>query len=234
MDRFNEGGSDMNCMGTKQLEKQIEPPLGSRKTPTDATETLRAAVDKKLSEYVYQHYQTGVSSTYTLKPSIAVPDEAAPPSEADGNEAQTAEQPETQDEPVKLCMHIVGNKYNLRNFWAGRWRSTYVVNVNARAFSQATIQIQSHYFENGNVQMHVGCEPDLPTLAADTNEDLPEAILSAIHAYEQAYQDQLCETTNILRDDAFKALRRTLPITRQKIDWDKVVSYKLGSELANK
>lgn len=205
--------------------------------PTDTTEKLRAAVDKKLSQYVYQHYQTGVTSTFALGSSIpSVIDEGsvAQPSESDGNETQANEQPEMKNQPSTLCMHIVGNKYNLRNFWAGRWRSTYVVDVNARAFSQARIQIQSHYFENGNVQMFAGCQPDLPTLAVATDDELPEAIFSAIHAYEQAYQDRLYETTNLLRDGTFKALRRTLPITRQKIDWDKVVSYKLGSELANK
>jgi len=229
----------LSCQFSYDHVKETVSGVTACPRPTDATETLRAAVDKKLNEYVYQHYQTGVSSTFTLGSGIPTPDEetaatASQPSEAVGNEPQATEQPEMQNNASILCLHIVGNKYNLRNFWAGRWRSTYVVDVNAQSFLQATIQIQSHYFENGNVQMHVACQPDLPTLAADTNEDLPEAILSAIHAYEQAYQDRLCETTNLLRDGSFKALRRTLPITRQKIDWDKVVSYKLGSELANK
>ncbi|WFD22587.1 F-actin-capping protein subunit alpha [Malassezia equina] len=234
----------LSCLFSYDHVQESVSAVTASPRPSDATEALRSAVDEKLSQYVYQHYQTGVSSTFALGSSVpqsaAENSEAAteqpvhPESEHEAEEDQGPEKPvKSNNEPFKLILHIVGNKYNLRNYWAGRWRSTYVVEVHARAFSRASIQIQSHYFENGNVQMHVGCQPELPALSADTEKDLPDAILSAIHAYEQAYQDKLYNTTNLLRDHAFKALRRTLPITRQKIDWDKVVSYKLGSELAN-
>ncbi|WFD26009.1 F-actin-capping protein subunit alpha [Malassezia nana] len=232
------------CSSAKMDDEYIHPRLPCRFTydhvqetigevtacpkPTDAKERLRAAVDEKLSQYVYEYYHTGMSLTFA-QGSVAA-ESAEPTQNEDGNDSLGTHP--ASDVPFTLTLHIVGNKYNLRNFWAGRWRSTYVVDVNARTFSHAQIQIQTHYFENGNVQMHGTCQPSLPTLI-DT-EDLPDAILSAICAYEQAYQGQLCEAVSRLRDSAFKALRRTLPITRQKIDWDKVVSYKLGSELANK
>lgn len=218
----------LSCWFTYDYAQETVGEVTACPKPTDAMEKLRAAVDEKLSHYVYEHYHTGVSSTFARGSDAAEITEPAQNEEE--NDSSRTHQP--SDEPSTLTLHIVGNKYNLRNFWAGRWRSTYVVDVNARTFSHACIQIQTHYFENGNVQMNGTCQPSLPTLA-DT-EDLPDAILSAICAYEQAYQSQLYEAVSRLRDNAFKALRRTLPITRQKIDWDKVVSYKLGSELANK
>ena len=134
-----------------------------------------------------------------------------------------------------LTIHIVGNKYNLRNFWSGRWRSTYVVDPQTCNFIKASIRVQAHYFENGNVQLKAENE-DLPAVDVQGNsvDSITKAIVDAIEKHEQKYQSTLFSTTDMLREQAFKALRRTLPITRQKIDWDKAVSYKLGAELANK
>ena len=56
--------------------------------------------------------------------------------------------------------------------------------------------------------------------------------IQAIEHHEQVYQAKLFDATDTLREHAFKALRRTLPITRQKIDWSKIVSYKVGSDMA--
>ena len=139
--------------------------------------------------------------------------------------------------PQTLTLHIVGNKYNLRNFWAGRWRSSYTYEVASRTVSSAEIRAHAHYFENGNVQMQTKHVPQLPELAipADaTAADVAKALVSAIEKHEQAYQMALADTTEMLRERAFKALRRALPLTREKIDWDKAVSYKLGSELSRR
>jgi len=34
-----------------------------------------------------------------------------------------------------------------------------------------------------------------------------------------------------MNEQSFKGLRRQLPVTRQKVEWDKVGGYRLGSDL---
>jgi capping protein alpha len=68
---------------------------------------------------------------------------------------------------------------------------------------------------------------------------------------EGKYQTSLNDTYQEMGEKTFKGLRRALPLTRQKIDWDKVsrclldvynvsltrrsqvLGYKLGAELAS-
>ena len=48
---------------------------------------------------------------------------------------------------------------------------------------------------------------------------------------EKMYQEELNRGFGSLSEGAFKGLRRQLPITRQKIEWDKIAGYRLGQDI---
>jgi capping protein alpha len=60
--------------------------------------------------------------------------------------------------------------------------------------------------------------------AVMTSPDSAKAskILALIGDEEEKYQVSLNETYQEMGEKTFKGLRRALPLTRQKIDWDKV------------
>jgi capping protein alpha len=56
-------------------------------------------------------------------------------------------------------------------------------------------------------------------------------IIRQIATAEKKYQEDLNKAFGQLSEGAFKGLRRQLPITRQKIEWDKISGYRLGQDI---
>jgi capping protein alpha len=128
----------------------------------------------------------------------------------------------------------------------GRWRSVYVVDYE-KATIVGTISITVHYYEAGasclllttfealhtdsfnvgNVQMSTTISTTSPLSPSPT----AASIIALIKTSEQTAQTQLAEAYNGLAEDTYKGLRRALPKTRSKIDWDKINAYRLRKEL---
>lgn len=182
-------------------------------------------LDEQLDKYVGDHYEISASGVFQQES-----DEEPVEEPAGEDETQNTS---TRDHECAspLIIHIVGNRYNLRNFWAGRWRSTYTYDPDTKTFTSAIIRVQAHYFEGGNVQLNTH-NTTIPQLKEGTVS--AAQIIGTIASHEQAYQESLDATIESLRERAFRTLRRTLPFTKQKIDWDKAVGYKIGNELQSR
>ncbi|KAI1319749.1 subunits of heterodimeric actin filament capping protein Capz [Xylariaceae sp. FL0255] len=124
----------------------------------------------------------------------------------------------------KVAVIIVANKYSPNNFWNGRWRSCYTFDPSSGNL-EGNIQVDVHYYEDGNVRMLT----NKPVTASASGTGA--GICKEIAASEKKYQEELNRGFTNLSEGTFKGLRRQLPVTRQKIEWDKVASYRVGQDI---
>ncbi|KAJ2065216.1 F-actin-capping protein subunit alpha [Coemansia sp. S146] len=119
---------------------------------------------------------------------------------------------------------IVSNRFSPNNYWNGSWRSVWSFNPESGQLNGST-KVRVHYFEEGNVQLDTQSD-----FAADVKAD---RVKDMIAKFEGEFQQGINDGYVMLAERTFRGLRRTLPVTRNKIDWEKIANYKIGGELAN-
>ncbi|KAI6147400.1 F-actin-capping protein subunit alpha [Pisolithus tinctorius] len=166
-------------------------------------EPLRTALESSALSYLAAHYHDGVVAIFSVQP------------------------------PNQFVVQIVANKYNPSNYWSGRWRSHYHIDFDTKMI-RGKILVNVHYYEQGNVQLETSHDLAIPIPPAVVNAEPSSAsskILALIDVEESRLQTSFNDAYHEMAEKTFKGLRRALPLTRQKIDWDKVLGYKLGAEL---
>lgn len=104
---------------------------------------------------------------------------------------------------------------NFTSYWGGEWQSQWCVDTQNSCL-YGSIKINNHYFEAGNIQFNLDRKFDAVPLAA---ADGP-GIVAAIEKLETAHQMNIEELQEGLQDGILKRMRRRLPVTGQKFDWD--------------
>jgi capping protein alpha len=107
----------------------------------------------------------------------------------------------------------------------GRWRSLYIFDPSSNSLD-GSIKVDVHYYEDGNVRLLTN-----KAVSASLSSVTGAGIAKEIATGEKKYQEELNRSFTSLSEGAFKALRRQLPVTRQKIEWDKVAGYRLGQDI---
>ncbi|KAL8860458.1 MAG: hypothetical protein Q9178_003117 [Gyalolechia marmorata] len=140
-----------------------------------------------------------------------------------------------------IALLLVSNKYSPSNFWNGRYRSTYLFTPSSHTLT-GTIHVDVHYYEDGNVRLTT--TKKVPEIRLSDNGDagagsssaalLAAEVLRKIAGVEREYQEELNKGFMRLSEGEFKGLRRQLPVTRQKVEWEKIGGYRTGKQLTDK
>ena len=91
------------------------------------------------------------------------------------------------------------------------------------------VVVSVHYFEDGNVQLDdkavFQCE------ISATPSEVGTEFVGKVREQEQQFMTKLEDIYSNMSESVLQALRRRLPVTRTKFDWDKLAVAKLASDL---
>lgn len=126
-----------------------------------------------------------------------------------------------------ITILLVANKYSPQNFWNGRWRSTYSLDPSGGGL-RGTIKVDVHYYEDGNVRMSANKKLEL-----NGGGGSAETVVREIAKAENKYQEELNRAFATLAEGSFKSLRRQLPVTRQRVEWERIGGYRVRLSISN-
>ncbi|KAJ2877941.1 F-actin-capping protein subunit alpha, partial [Coemansia aciculifera] len=124
---------------------------------------------------------------------------------------------------------IVSNRFSANNYWNGSWRAVWSFNPVSGQLNGST-KVRVHYFEEGNVQLDTQSDFAADISLADAS-GVAKRVADRIAKFEAEFQQAINDGFAQLAEKTFRGLRRTLPVTRNKIDWEKIANYRIGGEL---
>ena len=109
----------------------------------------------------------------------------------------------------------------MKNFWTGEWISVWEVKKESNNFIlSGNVRLSTYYYEEGNVQFKLNKNYDSKVSVGENNDSSAAEIIKSIGLLENNVQLELDKIYDSLSDEYLKPLRRRMPITGQKMNWN--------------
>ena len=118
----------------------------------------------------------------------------------------------------KIVVLISAHNLNLKSFWSGEWLSTWEMDVNSKDI-KGTLRANTYYYEEGNIQFNLDTKFDGKAEGGD-DAAIANSLVEFIKKSENSVQLELEKVYDELSENYIKPLRRKLPITGTKMNWN--------------
>lgn len=151
---------------------------------------------------------------------------------------RAAHQVNQEEGDKTLMITTYAERIDLNNHNVGSWKACYTVNISSECIS-GNVSISAHTFENGgNVHLHSNMSLDETSAAfiksndnVDKQSSWAKSIVKQIQAWEDTeVMDKLTDMYERMNNEYLKSLRRVMPITRTKMDWN-VMAHRVRTTL---
>lgn len=130
----------------------------------------------------------------------------------------------------EIIIAISAARFNPSNMWNGRWRAVWRYSPGSGELN-GSIRVAVHIYEQGNIQLTSSTKLKA-TFTEGTAEVSATNALAAVLKAEAEFQKSLDSHYQTMGETTFKAMRRQLPMFRTKINWNQIMGYKLGGDMA--
>ena len=118
----------------------------------------------------------------------------------------------------KIVVLISVYNLNLKSFWSGEWLSTWELDISGKQV-KGTLRANTYYYEEGNIQFNLDTKFN-KTIQGGDNDSTAANLIEFIKTSENSVQLELEKVYDELSENYIKPLRRKLPVTGTKMNWN--------------
>lgn len=120
-----------------------------------------------------------------------------------------------------MIILISSHNINKKSYWSGEWLSLWELTKGQPSWIlTGTVRVNTFYYEEGNIQFHLETSFSETIPFNDDDNTLAREVIGKIQSCENKVQTELDQVYNNFSDNYIKPLRRKIPVTGTKMNWN--------------